>query len=49
MGKVWVWFYGKPVTKLQEIKDRNNKQIAKLQKENQLIDEEIQRQQKVVE
>lgn len=48
MSKVWVWFAGKPVTKLQEIKDRNNKEIAKLQKENQLIDEEIARQQKVV-
>ena len=49
MSKVWVWFAGKPVTKLQEIKDKNNKQIAKLQRENKLIDEEIQRQQEVVE
>jgi hypothetical protein len=44
MGMFWGWFMGKPVEKLKAMKEKREKQVAKLNEEIKAIETEIERQ-----
>ena len=46
MGILWTWFMGKPIEKLKSMKAKREEKIAKLEKEINAIEIEIERQKK---